>query len=150
MKSYVVQIHTDKYSGNFHRQLGVHISHIPHPYNIYECADQLDDSMKLFEDSLEWINTDHGEECCYIIPTPGRDNDGMGNHRDCNGEAKYPAYESVEMSFDKPFTEEMIGLIIKRAVEFCKLEKIKIKNIMFLIRTTAIHEIGIHSHTPPN
>jgi hypothetical protein len=128
-------VHTDSYSGNFEREMCAFLTG-----QIGDCGVG-DDMANLFEEELgedlkeafaeiikQVADEDHGDcfRPCVIWPTPGRGNDGMGQHFDLTPEYAtkryYPAYESVAIFFKKQPSQEMIELMKSRAQLYAKEE----------------------------
>lgn len=142
---YIFVIDTNKYAGNFERELtGYCTGHVG------EC-DVGDDQAVLFEEevgsygdeifpNILQVPDDNG--CwrpCYIWKTPGRKNDGYGGHSD--GEGGYPAYESVAIFFESPLTDDQVKLLEERAKKFCDREDIQIRGFRILKEQTTIETV---------
>lgn len=123
-------IHTRQYSGNFERQLCAYITG-----QVGECGvgnkeatlfteDVGEDMSEAFEEIIGSNADDNG---CYrpaeIYPTPGRWNNGVGQHFNViadTPEKRWPAYESVAIYFNDMPTSEMIELMKERTYEYAK------------------------------
>jgi len=125
----IFAIHTDSYSGNFERELCAYITG-----QVGDCGVGEDMAERFVEDLGEDLQEEFGEiigakndegcsRPCEIYPTPGRLNDGVGNHFNAaEGQTGYPAYESVAIYFDEMPTDEMFDLMKARTDEYAKSE----------------------------
>jgi hypothetical protein len=70
------------------------------------------------------VSSRHGEygwSHYELVPTPGRRNNGMGEHSDrVMGVKASPAYESIALFLDRKPTDEELALLVKRAKDFHK------------------------------
>ena len=144
---YMFVVDTDRYAGNFERQMCAYITG-----HIGDCGVG-GEEKKLFEDEegnylyeLLWTNNTYivniaDERGCYrpciIKPNPRHSN-------------KFPAYLSVAIFFSEPPTEEIVSFLKRRAEKFCaeywhnksKLnEKVTIEGYRLLQFKTTIEEI---------
>ena len=143
-------IDTDKYSGNFERQMCAFCTG-----QVGECgvgSVEAADFLKEFKnrspfDNLVSSNTDdHGcSRPACIWPTPGRANDGTGSHYDI-GDPRLkgigcPAYESVAIFFyDRP-TPKCVEIMKSRSAIYAEREKIGIRGFRIAqIRLEITHE----------
>lgn len=145
---YSVIIDTNEYSGNFERELTAYTTGHHTEYAGEEEAkdyqnfvDANPEFSELFQSNIRFEYDEGGGNYCCIYPTPGRVNDGKGNHYDeidYTGEHKYPAYESVEIFFYWEPTPIEMRIIEDRAIEYGKKHGINIKAIR--IHKTEINE----------
>lgn len=135
--SVVVAIDTTDYSGNFERKMCAFVTGV-----VGECevgADLAEGTINDLEEGgcasfLEWIDEhivhesdDNGcHRPCSIWPTPGRVNNGSGQHfneadlpKDQSWQGvHWPAYESVAIFFDEVPPKEVVDIMIDRAKWF--------------------------------
>ncbi len=142
-------VDTDKYSGNFEREMCAYMTG-----HIGDC-EVGEEEAKLFREfhtdlpdglpGIIKVSDDHG--CfrpCVIMPTPGFVNNGNGKiyrkSRYPKGKVSFPSYQSVGVYFDAEITEEVVELMKKRAKEFAKLKNIKILGFRKIKRTVEVEE----------
>lgn len=127
---YEVIIDTNKYSGNFEREMTGFVLGV-----IGDCEVGLKEATQFaeqtpfpdynpFEDMCSYVADDHGcQRPCAISSTPGRVNDGTGKMVDADTpegqHLHYPAYESVTMFFSYD-PSEYLTFIEARAQLFCE------------------------------
>ena len=125
---YVLVVDTDSYAGNFERELTAYCTG-----QIGECekgsrqAQDFRDFMPWLDNPFDDIVTQRGDDRgtmrpTAIYPTPGRTNNGTGQHSDVTPDNpyKYPAFESVAIFFSEKPTKLMIDIIKDRATEFAE------------------------------
>jgi hypothetical protein len=143
---YAIIIDTDKYSGNFERQLCAYITGCIGECGVSEeiataAVFQLKEKAKWFDENVLAQNDDHGvSRPVRIEPTPGYFNDGLGNHYKDGTDPKivkqkyqkaakeydsknkipgrYPAYQSIIIFLAKAPPVAIRKVIIQRAHEF--------------------------------
>jgi hypothetical protein len=149
---YIFVAHTNMYSGNFERDMCAFATGL-----IGECgvgddyAEQFQEECGMdvydkFQEMQVSLADEHGcHRPCTIWPTPGRKNDGMGKHS--NGNAGFPAYESVAIFFDQQPKPELIdfmkGRILRFADEYKRFHQpesagMRIKGFQLLRETTTV------------
>lgn len=164
---FVFVIDTDKYAGNFEREMCAFVTgHIgecgigQESQKLFFKKFEIEDSEQgpFFEKVLD-VPDDHG---CHrpvsIWPTKGRVNTGMGNCYDEDSEeakkAKrtYSVYESVGIFFSEQPSKELIEIMKERAKEFGEMKKpprygipkkIEIKGFRLIKLTLVMEEISI-------
>lgn len=126
--SYAVVIDTNKYSGNFERELTGYVT------GVYGECEVGSKEAKIFDEEVEdkelaeelgsIVESRPDDRGCYrpcaITTTPFRRNNGVGVHYsvDSDDAPGYHAYESVEIYFQEEPTKEMLQLIMDRANAF--------------------------------
>ena len=133
-------IDTDKYSGNFERQLCAYMtgeldeSDVGQEYactyraemGLKEEPTESDDEKDLLFDLVGFCNGDEGFQFrATICPTPGYSNNGSGEHTKLEpGEMmKWPAYQSVAIVLSEEPSPEQITLLKNRAEAFAALSR---------------------------
>lgn len=152
---YVLVIDTDSYAGNFEREMTAYCTG-----QIGECGkgksqaedfrECLSEHPYLFDDVVVQRGDDRGTmRPTTIYPTPGRTNDGMGNHSDVTPDNpyKYPAFESVAIFFSEKPTNIMVRIIKDRAKEFAetrvvigKPAPVKVLGFRLITETAVYHK----------
>jgi hypothetical protein len=133
-KNYMLLIHTDKYSGNFEREMagyviGAHDEDRGHGFAEAEQFKNDGENDPRFEAMTEKIGTqthaEYGDVSNTIWPTPGWLNNGCGHMLTvAEFEATYPgqkgcaAYQSVAIFLSEPLTAEELEIVAIRAKEF--------------------------------
>lgn len=142
---WAVIIDTDRYSGNFEREMGAFITGYetirgerfvkdireaygfePRAYGADWATHEENPFRDLF---IEWPG-EHGDELSHIHPTPGFWNDGHGTHiqgepsvrvrnnRSLRGPHAFPAYQSVIMRCTQEPTAEQVRILTEWAQKF--------------------------------
>lgn len=138
--NFIFVIDTNKYSGNFERQLCAFITGCIGECGVGQNEQELflietNQEKSIFNDYILYYPDEHGcKRPASIWETPGRTNDGHGNHfntediniENCYNKTKWPAYESVAIFFDKKPPKKLINLMIQRNIIFCKEHDINI------------------------
>lgn len=148
---YLLIIDTDQYSGNFERELTGFCTGQHNCTHGEREAEDFDDYIEDNDIENGWehkvISNTDGEGhsgVCSIWPTPGRLNNGTGQHYDAApGETGWPAYESVVIFLNQPPTAEDMKLFRDRLEDFASDqmrhgrrtgEKLTIKNFRLIKR----------------
>ncbi len=132
MSKFLFVIDTDRYSGNFEREMCAFVTG-----QIGECgvgeemANAYESAVEDGPDMDNLVAQEMDEHGCArpatIWPTPGWWNDGVGAHfRDGEGpecKEKYPAYQSVGIWLERKPSKEEMEFIKTRARSFLTLEK---------------------------
>lgn len=128
--NFVIVIDTDKYSGNFEREISAFClgAFDEDRWHGRAEADEFEEATE-HDPRLEGIkkkvtskrHNEYDEVTNTIWPTPNRLNDGYGNHFDAKeGEKGWPAYESVAVFVDKELTSEELELVRLRATLYAE------------------------------
>lgn len=117
---YVCRIHTNKYAGNFEREMAAYITGIAGEYigdQEAAIAQKENDTKAInwFENNV--LDDGDYEQIGRIVPTPGWSNNGNGKHFH-NTDYPFPAYQSVEIAFDLEPPTNIKQLIEQRAESF--------------------------------
>lgn len=128
---YVFVIDTDKYAGNFERDLCGFITGKAGDYDfemigVYRKEMGLDPDGDDYNEYVIDIIGEHGLTPCTIWPTP-----------DCKG------YNSVAIFMDRPPTDEEVQLLMKRTYIFCEKNDIVVEGFRLLRRQTSEKIVGI-------
>lgn len=124
--NFILVIDTDSYSGNFEREICGYATGIVDEER-YHGTDQANAAMRDHPEMVKGIvakqswrtHAEYGQVSNTIRATPGRLNDGMGNHFDAEtGQKGHPAYESVAIFLRSPLTREELEFVTARAHEF--------------------------------
>jgi len=134
--THVLLIDTDKYSGNFEREMsafaiGAYDEDRYHggvqSAEFEEAAEEDPRLQRLLEKVTSISHGEYGDVTNTIWPTPECLNDGYGNHLTlAEFEAKHPgkqgccAYQTVAVFLDEPLTEEELEIVRTRATEYGK------------------------------
>lgn len=127
-------VDTDSYAGNFQRELCAYV------IGARNDPSERDPYLKLFDrdcrlplgDLSDARLVDPGDDDVHLAPcdlaaTPGWASDGRGKVRrstpDKNRRYKHPAYNSVSIFLQRKPTEEELGELLKRSLEFPTLPK---------------------------
>lgn len=163
---FVFVIDTDKYAGNFEREMCAFITgHIGdcgvgkgRQKLFFEKFEIDHEEQSIFFEKVLSVPDEHG--CCRpcsIWTTPKRVNTGMGKCYDEDSEEakkaehSYSAYESVGIFFSEQPSKELIEIMKERTEEFCKLKphrfgtpkNIEIKGFRLVKLTLVMGEIEI-------
>ena len=170
MSKYIFIIDTDKYSGNFEREMTAYLTG-----RIGEC--EVGDSQaksfenevgEVFDNVIDVADEDNGcMRPCVIWTTPGWFNNGVGGmfrdgdeklaqkHHDnfCkenpastiphNSPSKYPSYQSVAIFFESIPKHKHTLLMKERAYMFAKDNELKVSGFRLLEETLTTTEIAI-------
>lgn len=124
MKFYVTLIYTNKYSGNFEREMLSFCTGLKFPRGSEYVMKQ---EHTFWEDNVYEYNIeqheDHWEEACAIFPNPDYRNDGVGGHYKNKDKYKFPAFMAAGVFTIKEPPKEIIMKLKKDAIEFTKLYK---------------------------
>lgn len=153
---FMLVIHTNLYSGNFEREMCAYVTGAIGECRVgaemrdillqelVELGTTKEDAKKQMKSWADLTSQQQDEfRCkrpCAIYPTPGRYNNGRGQHFDDDQfdpkktwkGIKWPAYESVAIYFKKPITPEQQALFSLRARDFAdKLYNIQSSRLNF-------------------
>lgn len=130
-KTYVLVIDTDKYSGNFEREMAGWVAgaydedrgHGDREYREFKEQTSEDGENEIAERVELAVTSVKHNEYDYvqngIWPTPNRLNNGSGSCRDAEpDETGWPAYESVAIFFNRKLTKDEMEFVRKRAQRF--------------------------------
>lgn len=153
-ETYVLFIDTNLYSGNFEREITKYCIGTCHSEYSEDYVEQTDNPIvkSLQNLSTTELHEEYGRVSCAIATTPGRINDGFGNHRDAEpGEEGYSAFESVGIFLSELPNTEQLEYVKKRALEYAEIynqsvaktdnsEMLEIKDVYMVSYTTIINE----------
>lgn len=121
LKYYVYIIDTDKYAGNFERQLTAWCTGIVGDCKVGEpekYAYLRKHPPSLFENYVVQLPDEHGWlRPTTIYPTPGWSNDGNG-HCVHDTSQPYPAYQSVGIFLDSIPPKDLLEILKQRALSY--------------------------------
>lgn len=128
--TYILVIDTDAYSGNFERQICGFTTGIVDDDRYHGIA-EAEATMAAYPIShairakgTTVPHEEYGDVSNTIRPTPGRLNNGMGEHFDAApGQKGWPAYESVAIFFKEPLTADEMAFVRQRAAEYAATQK---------------------------
>jgi hypothetical protein len=149
---YVLCLDTDKYAGNFERETCAYCTgqtgecgkgekEAKEFYFDMEGHEEMEQVVSEVGEIILQVPDEHGTlRPCYIWPTPGWFNNGMGTHTRISepGEIAWPAYNSVAIFFEEMPSEELLELIIGRAEEYLPKHKITLEGVRLLTETTVV------------
>ena len=143
-----VVIDTDKYVGNFERQLCAYVTGILGECEVgeEEAAQALEDfgGVSPFENLMAQEMDESG---CFhpvtIWPTPGLWRDGMGNIVPETHSPRHPAYNSVALLFDTMPKPALMQTIRDRAARFCQRKGVTITGYRLVTRTVVMAEMPL-------
>lgn len=164
--SNVFVVDTDKYSGNFEREMCAFITG-----QVGECGvgDNIAEEEAPNIKNLQWFEDNVAQEAdeyeclrpASIWPTLGRFNDGYGGHHDDTpevraslgkyGTAKHPAYESVAVFLEELPPQEVLTEMVERAKAYCEQTDIAYKGYRLLrpvFHTVTVQEQRVSRYDP--
>ena len=128
MKTYIFVVDTEKYSGNFEREMVAYMTGFVNECNVGKVEADIfkkevnNKKFKYIDNILIEKFNDHDRLSPLAIwPTPGWYNNGSGQHfRNNEGpkKNKWPAYMSVALFLDRMIDDEEIGFLADRAMKF--------------------------------
>ncbi len=147
---YGIIIHTNKYSGNFYREMCAYITGEVGSCGVGTAYIKENPEPMSFRNMIK----SSGRKPVQIYETPGYYNDGFGNHYEENNfpvdKIKYPAYQSIIIYFKRKPDHEIREYIQTRALEFSKVYnrsyiiESEIKIIGFSLYTKIVKEEITH------
>jgi len=122
-------VDTTAYAGNFERELTAFMTGVLDEYGrgkleAEQFREFLEDEYGETENIFDGLvvlrpHEEYGDRPCILYPTPGRLNDGRGNHYDAKeGEKGWPAYESVAIHVSRRPDSRELQILKDRAEEF--------------------------------
>ena len=157
-RTYVLVIDTDRYSGNFERPMAAYCTGqcLKGDHGSEEAAlfrKEAPPEMRVAFDRMVRRRPDSNGHMrpVAIWPTPGRVNDGRGNHFDAEGfqGTPHPAYESVAVFLSERPSSEVLAFVSDRARAYASVHRspwpeppIVVKGVRLLVEETTYREVA--------
>lgn len=127
--TYVCVIDTNLFAGDFERELTGYVFNAPEFGDSVGSDEDFEEALESnpvvfgsIQDNLVSVeHAEYGEIYQDIWATPGRLNNGVGKMYDAApGETGFPAFESVAVFLERPYTEDELAVITERANAFAE------------------------------
>jgi hypothetical protein len=143
----ILAIDTDSYSGNFERELVSYVTGLTgedqyhgerEAEDFREWAESEGLNPHMFEPIVEETkDSEYGWRLPIMLATPGRLNNGTGQHYDAAPDEKgWAAYESVGFALSRELTPEELAVIKSRAEQYGAANGIQIKGFRLITETS--------------